>query len=79
MRRAAGCGPAIFGIVIGTIPPGPLNAITDVDGVLVGHATIVRGDGALKIGDGPGANRRDGRPAAPGHLVHPGASPPPTP
>jgi D-aminopeptidase len=24
--------------------PGPLNAITDVDGVRVGHATIVRGD-----------------------------------
>jgi D-aminopeptidase len=40
-------------IVLGTLPPGPLNAITDVAGVLVGHATIVRGSGALKIGEGP--------------------------
>ena len=28
------------GIVIGTLPPGPRNAITDVDGVGVGHATL---------------------------------------
>jgi D-aminopeptidase len=40
-------------IVTGTLPTGPLNAITDVAGVLVGHATIVRGDGALKVGEGP--------------------------
>lgn len=33
--------------------PGPLNAITDVGGVEVGHATIVRGDGPLVIGKGP--------------------------
>jgi D-aminopeptidase len=32
------------GIVIGTLPTGPLNAITDVAGVRVGHATIVDGD-----------------------------------
>ena len=32
------------GVVIGVLPPGPLNAITDVSGVLVGHTTIVRGD-----------------------------------
>ncbi len=32
------------GIVFGTFPTGPLNAITDVPGVKVGHATIVRGD-----------------------------------
>lgn len=32
------------GIVTGTLPPGPLNAITDVAGVLVGHATLIRGD-----------------------------------
>lgn len=32
------------GIVIGSLPPGPLNAITDVAGVLVGHATLIRGD-----------------------------------
>jgi D-aminopeptidase len=32
---------------------GPLNAITDVAGVTVGHATIIRGDGPLKVGVGP--------------------------
>ncbi|MBM3852995.1 MAG: P1 family peptidase [Verrucomicrobia bacterium] len=32
------------GIVIGTLPPGPANAITDVTGVRVGHATLIRGD-----------------------------------
>jgi len=32
------------GITVGVLPPGPLNAITDVDGVLVGHTTLVRGD-----------------------------------
>jgi L-aminopeptidase/D-esterase-like protein len=42
-----------LGITIGTMPPGPLNAITDVAGVIVGHSTIVRGDGALRIGEGP--------------------------
>ncbi len=33
--------------------PGPLNAITDVKGVEVGHSTIVRGDGKLEVGKGP--------------------------
>lgn len=33
-----------IGIIIGSIPPGPLNAITDVGGVRVGHTTIARGD-----------------------------------
>jgi L-aminopeptidase/D-esterase-like protein len=33
--------------------PGPLNAITDVGGVEVGHATIVHGDGPLVVGKGP--------------------------
>ena len=33
--------------------PGRYNAITDVDGVEVGHATIVRGSGELVIGEGP--------------------------
>src|ERR1043165_7365865 len=32
------------GITVGVLPTGTLNAITDVDGVLVGHTTIVRGD-----------------------------------
>ena len=40
-------------LVVGTLPPGRLNAITDVAGVLVGHATILKGEGALKVGDGP--------------------------
>ncbi len=33
--------------------PGPRNAITDVAGVEVGHATIIRGDGKLRVGRGP--------------------------
>jgi len=32
------------GVVLGILPPGPLNAITDVAGVQVGHATLVVGD-----------------------------------
>jgi D-aminopeptidase len=32
-----------LGIVVGVLPPGPLNAITDVAGVLVGQVTITRG------------------------------------
>ena len=42
-----------LGIVIGRGRPGPANAITDVAGVRVGHATIVRGDGPLVVGQGP--------------------------
>jgi L-aminopeptidase/D-esterase-like protein len=42
-----------LGIVTGDLSPGPLNAITDVEGVLVGHETIVRGDGTLEVGKGP--------------------------
>ena len=33
--------------------PGPLDAITDLAGVTVGHTTIVEGDGPLKVGAGP--------------------------
>jgi D-aminopeptidase len=33
--------------------PGPLNAITDIDGVLVGHTTLIEGDGKLVVGKGP--------------------------
>ncbi len=33
-----------IGLTVGVIPPGPLNAITDVTGVQVGHTTLVRGD-----------------------------------
>jgi len=33
--------------------PGPLNAITDVAGVEVGHSTIISGEGRLQVGAGP--------------------------
>src|SRR5439155_19635401 len=38
-----------LGIAAGVYPPGPLNAITDVAGVRVGHVTIVEGD-AVRTG-----------------------------
>ena len=41
------------GIDIGLGSPGPLNAITDVAGVRVGHTTIVEGSGPLVVGRGP--------------------------
>jgi D-aminopeptidase len=33
-----------LGLKVGILPTGPLNAITDVPGVKVGHTTIIRGD-----------------------------------
>ena len=33
-----------IGLVVGIFPPGPLNAITDVHGVKVGHTTRIEGD-----------------------------------
>jgi len=42
-----------LGISIGTLAPGPFNAITDVEGVRVGHVTLNRGDGKLEPGKGP--------------------------
>lgn len=33
--------------------PGPLNAITDVPSVLVGHTTLIYGEGKLVVGKGP--------------------------
>jgi len=33
-----------LGLKVGVLSPGPLNAITDVNGVLVGQTTIIRGD-----------------------------------
>lgn len=41
-----------LGIPIGGVP-GPLNAITDVAGVEVGHATVMSGSGPLVVGQGP--------------------------
>jgi len=37
------------GVVVGILPAGPLNAITDVAGVLVGHTTLIRG-GNIRTG-----------------------------
>jgi D-aminopeptidase len=42
-----------LGITIGHYAPGPLNAITDVAGVKVGHVTLIRGEGVLAPGQGP--------------------------
>ena len=43
-----------LGISIGLLTPGPLNAITDVVGVRVGHSTIISGAaGPLVAGEGP--------------------------
>jgi D-aminopeptidase len=42
-----------LGIAVGIGEPGPLNAITDVAGVRVGHVTLIAGEGALNPGDGP--------------------------
>jgi D-aminopeptidase len=42
-----------LGLFLGTCPPGENNAITDVGGVRVGHATVVHGSGRLEVGKGP--------------------------
>ena len=44
---------ADLGIAIGSLSRGPLNAITDVAGVRVGHTTLIQGDGPLVVGEGP--------------------------
>ena len=41
------------GLVIGSLLPGSLNAITDVADVRVGHCTLIQGEGALVEGQGP--------------------------
>ncbi|TWT22723.1 P1 family peptidase [Luteimonas marina] len=56
------------GVIIGTLPPGPRNAIVDVSGVAVGHATVVEGDairtGVTAIVPHPGDLYRERVPAA---------------
>lgn len=47
-KRARDCG-----IHIGLMQPGKSNAITDVPGVKVGHCTLIRGSGPLRVGIGP--------------------------
>ena len=33
-----------LGVEIGRLPTGPANAITDIEGVRVGHTTLIEGD-----------------------------------
>ena len=42
-----------LGVVLGRFKSGRWNAITDVEGVQVGHSTIIRGAGPLRRGKGP--------------------------
>lgn len=52
-----------IGVLLGTLEPGPTNGITDVAGVLVGHATVNRGDsirtGVTAVVPRPGDLLRD--------------------
>jgi D-aminopeptidase len=38
------------GVTVGRLAPGPLNAITDVAGVRVGHATVIRDEPVVRSG-----------------------------
>jgi D-aminopeptidase len=42
-----------LGLTVGQLTPGPMNAITDVEGVKVGVTTLVEGEGPLRVGEGP--------------------------
>ena len=42
-----------LGLHIGLLDPGEHDAITDVPGVLVGHTTLIEGEGPLVVGRGP--------------------------
>jgi D-aminopeptidase len=42
-----------LGLRIGLLEPGEHDAITDVPGVLVGHSTLISGEGPLVVGRGP--------------------------
>jgi len=42
-----------IGLDVGTLPSGPLDAITDVEGLRVGSVTLIEGDGPLRRGHGP--------------------------
>src|SRR5918911_430716 len=42
-----------LGIAFGSHRVGKHNAITDVEGVRVGHATLIDGEGPLLVGEGP--------------------------
>lgn len=57
-----------LGLTVGILPTGPLNAITDVEGVRVGHTTLIRGDnvrtGVTAVLPHPGNLFRDKVPGA---------------
>ncbi|MHB0885298.1 MAG: DmpA family aminopeptidase [Bacillota bacterium] len=63
--RARDCG-----VVIGRLETGPLNAITDVPGVLVGQTTVIAGDGPLVPGHGPARTGVTAIRPHPGNLFH---------
>ena len=42
-----------LGIRVGRLSPGPTDSIVDVPGIAVGHVTLSRGEGSLKVGVGP--------------------------
>jgi D-aminopeptidase len=42
-----------LGLQIGLLAPGEHDAITDVPGVMVGHTTLIEGEGPLIVGRGP--------------------------
>ena len=42
-----------LGLRIGLLEPGEHDAITDVPGVMVGHTTLISGEGPLVVGQGP--------------------------
>src|SRR5450756_2655987 len=58
-----------LGVAVGVLPTGPLNAITDVPGVRVGHCTVSWGGPELPHGSGPAP--RDGA-VADAHSPHVG-------
>ena len=70
--RPQDTGPGIraraLGVEVGIMPTGPLNAITDVPGVTVGHKTLIEGDsvrtGVTVIIPHAGSMYRDKVPAA---------------
>jgi D-aminopeptidase len=57
-----------LGLVVGVLPPGSLNAITDVAGVRVGHTTVIKADsvrtGVTAILPHPGNTFQEKVPAA---------------
>lgn len=59
-----------IGLTIGTLPPGRHNTLTDVAGVLVGHTTLIEGEGPLVPGAGPVRTGVTAIRPHPGDLFH---------